>query len=304
MATWDPNQPRGRRTRVPAPGIFVGVEFGISFSNRGQPHMASLGYTSRRMQERLQRQRRQQEDHVLQEREHYQRPWVADFERPHPSLLMPGTGSNRNEQYSWQSEYLEDQPRRISAQTHNSRERGSSAPPSLSDHSESPTSPVSSMGTYSQFGPLQHTSSMPIGGIQDRLERPLPPLPSQFRLGEDGLPWTTEPWYYESEPESEYVSRVMAEVEQEHRRQEDPQRVRDLGALQQAMMTVDSLPYEEAWIWDSPGEEHQGPRSLGWAVRSEDLRPGMSPRRPPPYVVSQFEQAITRSVGMRPRSSG
>ncbi|KAH7369977.1 hypothetical protein BKA65DRAFT_9692 [Rhexocercosporidium sp. MPI-PUGE-AT-0058] len=317
MANWDPNRPRPRRNRVPAPGIFVNVEFGVSFTNRGQPHTASMAYTSRRMQERLHQQRRQQEEHLLQERDHYQRPRETDFEGPHPSILMPGAGGYYNEQYQygWQPDYQEYQdyqeyhPRRMSVRTHSSRERGSSAPPSLSDHSESinPTSPVSSMGTFNQFGTLQHTSSMPIGGIQDRLERPLPPLPSQFRLGEDGLPWTTEPWYIEQEPESEYRNQMMTGIELENRRQEDPQRVRDLGALQQAMMTVDSLPNEDAWepwAWDSVGEMPRGPRSLGWAVRSEDSRYGMSPRGPPPYVVSQFEQALARGVGMRPRSSG
>lgn len=224
----------------------------------------------------------------------------------------------------------------MSVRTHNSRERGNSAPPSLSDHSESisPISPVSPMGTFNQFGTLQHTSSMPIGGLQDRLERPLPPLPSQFRLGEDGLPWTTEPWYIEPEPESEYGNRTIAGIElenrrqedpqrvrdlgalhqammmgiehgnreRENRRQEDPQRVRDLGALHQAMMTVDSLPHEDAW--DSVAEMPRGPSSLGWAVRSEDSRHGLSPGGPPPHVVSQFEQALARGVGMRPRSSG
>ncbi|KAG4429239.1 hypothetical protein IFR05_015279 [Cadophora sp. M221] len=311
MANWEPHRPRHRTNRVPAPGIFVSVEFGVSFSNRGQPHTASMAYTSRRMQERLHQQRRQQEEHLLQERDHYQRPRETDFEGPHPAILMPGAGGYYNEQYQYSraQEYEEYQPRRMSVRTHNSRERGNSAPPSLSDHSESisPISPVSSMGTFNQFGALQHTSSMPIGGIQDRLERPLPPLPSQFRLGEDGLPWTTEPWYIEPEPGAEYGNQTMTGIELENRRQEDPQRVRDLEALQQAMMTVDSLPNEDAWepwTWENEGEMPRGPRSLGWAVRSEDSRYGTSSRGPPPYVVSQFEQALARGVGMRPRSSG
>lgn len=309
MANWEPNNHRSRTTRVPAPGIFVSVEFGVSFTNRGQPHTASMAYTSRRMQQRLHQQRRQQEEHLLQQRDYYQQPRAADFEGPHPAILMPGAGGYYNEQYrqqEWQ-DWQEYQPRRMSTRTHNSRERGNSAPPSLSDHSESisPISPVSSMGTFNQFGGLQHTFSMPIGGIQDRLERPLPPLPSQFRLGEDELPWTTEPWYIE--PESDFENPTTVGIELENRRQEDPQRVRDLGALQQAMMTVDSLPNEDAWepwTWDSVGDMPRGPRSLGWAVRSDDSGNGMSPRGPPPYVVSQFEQALARGVGMRPRSSG
>lgn len=114
------------------------------------------------------------------------------------------------------------------------------------------------------------------------------------------------------------------------RRAEDPQRVRDLGELQQAMMTVDSL-HQDPWSHDDDAVG-AGSNSLGWAVRTEpDLDfafaggfhggydggelgysaagPGdgavlMSP--PPAYVDSQWEE-IGRRIdigGYRPRTSG
>lgn len=98
----------------------------------------------------------------------------------------------------------------------------------------------------------------------------------------------------------------MVGIELANHRGEDPQRVRELEALQQAMMTVDSLPNDgwEAWTWESVGDMPRGPRSLGWAVRTEGERSVSSPLSPPPpYVVSQWEEAFGRD-DWRPRSSG
>lgn len=144
---------------------------------------------------------------------------------------------------------------------------------------------------------------MPLEGAQGGFERPLPPLPSRFRLGEDDLPWTTEPWYLE-DTDSEYEAPTMVGIENENEssRGEDPQRVRDLEVLHQAMMSVDALPSDgwEPWTWDTVEEMPRGPRSLGWAVRTDDPPSGLF--APPPYVVSQWEQSL--DGGFRPRSSG
>lgn len=58
---------------------------------------------------------------------------------------------------------------------------------------------------------------------------------------------------------------------------EDPQRIRDLEALHQAMMTIDSL--ENDWwgpvgSWESQGDVAglpRGPLSIGWAIRVEPV---------------------------------
>ncbi|KAF8866228.1 hypothetical protein BDZ45DRAFT_335629 [Acephala macrosclerotiorum] len=300
MANWEPRHPPRTSSRFPAPGIFVNVEFGISFTNRNRPHTAQLNYTSRRMQERLARQRREQDELLLQERNHHHPFEQPLWSGPHPSTLTPGSGDpnyRRNRQQQRQQ-----QQRSLGVRTREQYERGSSAPPSLTERPQMPTSPVS------PIMPIQHTSSMPLEGF----ERPLPPLPSQYRLGEDDLPWSTEPWYRPSSPENEAPSLVGIEVE--NRRGEDPQRVRELEDLHLAMLSVDSLPHDEweSWTWDSVGEMPRGPRSLGWAVRTDDagnssvVSPIRSP--PPPYVVSQWDsnRDSWESWGweMRPRSSG
>ncbi|KAJ5046380.1 uncharacterized protein L3040_003624 [Drepanopeziza brunnea f. sp. 'multigermtubi'] len=120
---------------------------------------------------------------------------------------------------------------------------------------------------------------MPRGGVEERVvDRPLPPLPSQFRLGEDDLPWTTEPWLLEY-PESDCASPPplvwRADEQLEDGRREDPQRVGTLAELQQAMLTVDSLSQARSgwapWTLETAEEDvSRGPMGLGWATRSDE----------------------------------
>jgi hypothetical protein len=213
-----------------------------------------MKYTSRNMAERIQR------------RDDEQRLWEQ-----HPAILIPGypPHSDRHQQHRRQ--------RPTGVRTREQQERGSSAPPSLPERIQ----PVSHLNAIHS---IQHTSSMPLAGA----DRPLPPIPSRFRLGEDDLPWSVPPWYRPEEPE--FANPTMVEIENENRRLEDPQRVRDLEALHLAMMTVDSLDHDgwETWTWDSVGDIPRGPRSIGWAVSSVET-PNSPPPHPPPYVVSQWE---------------
>lgn len=242
----------------------------MSFSNYRRPRTASLAFTSRRMQESLHRQRRQQEELAIYEQTQDPGGYEANFEGY--QTCTPGHDGYCNEQYSEEQQY---QPREASyVRTRDSREMRFFPPPTRSDQM-SPSSSVSPVRTWET---LQHPSRMS-GTIRARLEGPLPPLPSQFRLGEDELPWAAEPWYVDAE--SDHEASTGAELE--NRRQEDPQRVKDLGDLQQAMMTVDILPHDrwEPWTWDTPEDMPRGPGSLGWAVRSEESRRSVSPVRPP-----------------------
>ena len=273
MTNWEPLYPPRTSSRFQAPGIFVNFEFGVSFSPNDGPHTASLHYTSSNMQDRLN----------LQQQDRYSR------RNQHPSLLVPG--NPRHPEWQTRHQQEQQQQRTLGIRAREVRERGSSAPPTMSDRLH-PISPVSPIGT------IYHTTRSSTQGS----ERPLPPLPSRFRLGDDELPWSTEPWY--SDPEPEIHSPATVDIELEERRGEDPQRVRDLGALHHAMMTVDSLSHDgwEPWTWDTVGGMPRGPRSLGWAVRSSEPAdvPVSSPP-PPPYVVSQWEEAFGN---LRPRSSG
>ncbi|KAH8687652.1 hypothetical protein BGZ60DRAFT_522300 [Tricladium varicosporioides] len=318
MASNNSQYPPRTSSRWPAPGIFVNVEFGVSFSPNDPPHTKQIKYTSRNMQERLYRQQYQQhrqQQHQNQQQFHY----PGDS---HPATLFPTSNRQRQQQqYPDQPRYPypaaiypessrtqqrcdDERPRRLGVSTRSQHERGSSAPPTMTDRNQ----PISPVSPITPFSPLVHRSTMP----SEQANRPLPPVPSRFRLGEADLPWSTPPWYRPQEPE--LASPTVVGIELEERRLEDPQRVRELEELHQAMMTVDSLDHDgwESWTWDSVGDIPRGPRSLGWAVRSSETVPDVrspvrSPPRleppPPPYVVSQWEQALERSGGRRPRSA-
>jgi hypothetical protein len=287
-------------SRFPAPGVFVNVEFGVSFSASDRPHTASVSYTSRRMQERMERHQREEARRSRDAQERMERHQLVALQtEPIPPILIPGHGRVFERQTRHEQQQERQRDLHVRTREH---ERGSSAPPSLSLSDRlQPISPVSPIGN------LHHTSSMPI----EWSERPLPPVPSRFRLGEEGLPWSTEPWYRGPEPEEpEFATPTMVDIELDDRLGEDPQRVRELESLHQAMMTVDSLSNDgwEPWTWDSVGDMPRGPRSLGWAVRSMDpvVSPTFSPTSPPPppYVVSQWDHGVGRSLSSRPRSSG
>jgi len=185
-----PHPPR-TSSRWPAPGIHVNLEFGVSFSNNDSPHTASMKYTSRNMQERM-----------------YNQQQESFYRQQNPQSLMPGNIQERQSRPQQRSRSLEVRPSYP-------YERGSSAPPTLQ-----PISPVSPITPL-----LHHTGSMPLEGA----DRPLPAAPSRFRLGEDGLPWSTEPFYRGEEREFASPTRpAMVGIELEERRTEDPQRVREL----------------------------------------------------------------------------
>ena len=346
MANWEtPRHTPKATSRWPAPGIFVNVEFGVSFAPEHRTHTTSMKYTSRRMEERL---------HQERIRQQYEQGYSP--EQLQPTSIMPARIHEQNQARLQQQE----RQRRLGVRTTEQHERGTSAPPTTVDRSQpiSPISPVSPIGTIGPLqctrslssqivSPLQHTRSLP----SERTNQALPPTPSQFRLGDEDMPWSMPPWYRDPEPEfasppntrreppqqrqavsppwtrreseqrqrlniPEIVSppRSRRESEQRHERLrlDDPQRVKDLETLHQAMMTVDSLGSDgwEPWTRASWGDQPRvppPPRSIGWAVSSEDAPTRVSTRAaeltegPPPYVVSQWEK--TRRDRNRPRSS-
>lgn len=300
----NPPYPDRKSSRWPhTPGVYVNVEFKVSMSENDKGHGASLRYTSKNMRER---ERARANTHL--------------GDAPIPSILTPGRPQpNQQPRYQQKPQEQQERARRLDIRTE-APERGRSAPPTMNDRSQpiSPViSPVSPMSAV--ISPIQHRIvNFPRQTITDRLNRPLPSTPGRFRLGEDDLPWSTPPSYWNAEPDvSESVGPARMSIEPYHpppttKRNEDPQRVRELSELQQAMMTVDSMSHDvwDPWMWDSVGDMPRGPRSIGWAVSSNDAPDSpasQSPRTPPPppYVVSQWEHACGRRIAAeRPRSTG
>lgn len=345
MTHWEQPRfpPRTSSRRWVAPGIFVNVEFGVTVKPDDRPHVASLKYASKKMDAKLneERIRQQYEDGLFLLQEQQER----DLSR-HPTILMPARGNPAMQNRQYEQQDVVERQRRLGVSMREQHERGTSAPPTITDRTRpiSPVSPISPMSMASFETSFEQTTSMPsdfpfdisfneitfqrsapIESIlqperatpqmnrktkqlrvnRDRINQQLPPSPSQFRLGEDDLPWSVQPWY--RTPEPGVSTPPIPSIKTESSKLDDPQRVRDLETLHQAMMTVDSLSAEG---WDDPswqgfGDMPSGPRSLGWAVASTDasLRPTLSSPGPPPYVVSQWEQRNSRGRN-RPRSAG
>ena len=305
---WERHRPPRTSSRWQPPGIFLNVEIGVSFSPDNRTHCTGVQYTSRRMEERLhqERMRRQHEGgHYRQEPGELQQ--LATLGALMPGPEVHGEFASWLEDEQRQSRHQQQQrQRRLGVRTREQHERGTSAPPSLTERNQ-PESPINYIP---HIAPIQHTQSLPLEStdsqtmLLDRTNQPLPPTPSQFRLGEDDMPWSM-PAFYRSPEQPAYATPTLADVDYGHRRTEDPLRARELETLQQALMTVDSLGHDERepWAWDSMGETPRGPRSIGWAVSSRESRPRATPvPEPPPYVVSQWEQAYS-SAYARPRSS-
>ena len=326
MASWEPastHPPRTSSRQWYAPGLFVNVDFAVSFGQNHKTHNASMTYTSKRMEAKLAEESRRRYEQGL-------------YQQQHPAILTPGYNVTQEHQARYlqqqQAAHVQrqKQQRRLAVNTREQYGRATSAPPTVTDRTQpiSPVSPISPMSPIATLrhnsstinptrhspspltssnvnGPMRHTSSLPIG----RKDQALPPSPSQFRLGEDDLPWSTPAWYRSPEPENASLAVPRAQDEPPVRRLDDPQRVRDLGTLQQAMMTIDSLENDgwEPWTWDSVGDMPRGPRSLGWAVSSNDAPSreviAASLDRPPSYNISQWEEIVFRERS-RPRSSG
>jgi len=258
---------------------------------------------------------------------------------------MPARGNRSIQARIYEQQELAERQRRLGVSMREQHQRGTSAPPTITDRTQpiSPVSPVSPLIMSPFMSPFEHTTSLPlelgfdmpcseitfqrsapIESIlaperpvpqdnrrtnqlrinRERMDQELPPSPSHFRLGEDDLPWSVPAWY--RVPEPGLSGPPVPNVPAESSKLDDPQRVRDLETLHQAMMTVDSLS-AEAWddpSWQGFGDMPSGPRSLGWAVASTDAqRPTLSSPGPPPYVVSQWEQRNSRSRH-RPKSAG
>lgn len=278
----------------PSPGVYVNVEFKVPMSENDKGHGASLRYTSKNMRER-ERARKN----------------VQLGNSSIPAILTPGRPQPSQQPHYQQRPQQQQQRTRGLVIRTETAERGRSAPPIMNDRSDpvSPVSPMSSFGSPIQ----QRVVTFPRQNLADRFDRPLPPTPGKFRLGEDGLPWSTTPSYWNAKPDtSESVDSTPRSIESlqspsSARRNEDPKRVRELSELQQAMMTVDSMSSDvwDPWMWDSVGDLPRGPRSIGWAVSSNDASNSPKAPPPPPYVVSQWEESYNKRMAAgRPKSTG
>ncbi|KAL1845293.1 hypothetical protein VTK73DRAFT_722 [Phialemonium thermophilum] len=275
------------------PQVYFHVDFGVSWSAERPPKNHGFTYASRTLRERS----RDFPRRVPAPTTNFLAPGqdsAPDGRSPEPAapthLTLP---PQQADLAAWEDEGREE-GRLSRAESTSSHERGRSAPPPFGDNPwdvsvplEPPRATLFPSSSASSAGPAPGATSRPSA---PDLWRPLPEVPSRFRLGEDGMPWSSQPpWLAGPEPDPyflgyeernsaqgtyrdpsgvrlhtpepssrggdahrEAVAVVSSTSPRRQRSVEDPERVRQLEALSAAMVTVDN-GFESQW-WQ------QGPR--------------------------------------------
>jgi hypothetical protein len=303
----------------PGPGIFVKVDFGIALTPT-KAKRVSLGYVSKNMQRITQSQRhpermmledrgvRSGSQQPLEDEERQRRP--PRRQRRSRSALQLRTSPispesviiSSPEQYP-PTDYHPFHPEPVYFPTPISARENRASPSIdtvLSPYRPSPTvmgqyPPLHSNSYPPPQTPIASSSrAPPLTAVrQSTIDRkPLPPLPSGFRLGSDELPWSAPAIADENGPT--YFEPLTYSPPEETRRlwrseassNDDPQRTRELSQLNQAMIGVGSLDLINEW-WEPEGSFDRlgeigtlprGPRGVGWAIavpNREEERPSM-----------------------------
>ncbi|KAI8957197.1 hypothetical protein F5Y11DRAFT_100196 [Daldinia sp. FL1419] len=271
---------RSERTNFSKPQVFVQLAFGVSWSQRHTPQTHTMTYMSRNLKNardsgNFPRQVPPPNANFLAipescpqwTREHAGRPC-----RQHNHTQARESGRPRGQNGNQPSEQVRARPRRSS--TLESRgERGRSAPPLFYD------SPWDAPHTSASLFP--HRSQT---GGDPSSWKALPAAPSQFRLGEEGLPWSAYAWpFREDQTEEDGKGEELpfenvpttVPLSSERFRGEDPERVRELESLSTAMMTVDN-GFEHQWWYQGPRESMERWWTKRAAEEADDARSAVS----------------------------
>ncbi|KAI2471175.1 hypothetical protein F4781DRAFT_429751 [Annulohypoxylon bovei var. microspora] len=275
------NRPiQNERNNISKPQIFVQLAFGVSWSQRHTPQTHTVTYMSRNLksardsgnfprqvpppntnylnaQEQRQNRSREHSGRHHQERQqhrhhhHAQQPRAAGQTREH--------GRPRGQTNEQSNEHLRARPRVGSRNEGREtlHERGRSAPPPFND---SPWD-VHHASSAAPFPPFTQASREQPEGWEA-----LPAPSSQYRLGEDGLPWSAWAWPVDDDgDESPYANNpTTVPLSTERPRSDDLERARELESLSTAMVTVDN-GFENQWWYQGPREsaEPWWPREAG-----------------------------------------
>ncbi|WDK18735.1 hypothetical protein CGRA01v4_10021 [Colletotrichum graminicola] len=236
------------------PQIFVHFEFGVSFSPRHAPNQHSVTYTSRGFRDRAQQFPRQ----VPPPNTNYlAEPTYITRQTTRP--LPPVQGDYQPQPQPGPLQYDPTRKPRQDSRSASSHERGSSAPPPWND---SPwDAEPDALGSSALPRQRPRPSDAP------DYWKALPEVPSRFRLGEDGMPWSASAWPrefgmpdgsevddYSSDLSMKFRDVSLTDAAPDSRDVDDPGRRKELEALSAAMMTVDN-GFENQW-W------YQGERQL------------------------------------------
>ncbi|KAH6886498.1 hypothetical protein B0T10DRAFT_563691 [Thelonectria olida] len=283
------------------PAIYVHFEFGVSWTPRQAPKNRQITYMSRSMRDRGNQFPRQlpapntnyltdaqhqtlplaqtqfdQQQYQLQsvpqqieyQPSRFPRDVVAILPPPEHTASVSPAQQQINLQIQQQWETL--LPRRTSrSQSRSSHERGRSAPPPFNESPWDANPGSSSTNTMTHNLPRDQR---PDAGPE--IWKALPATPNQFRLGEDGMPWSswTFPMGYadddnvtnDEDAEIRRHSGSLQEAETwpiSSRRPESNDRekgkAREMQSLAAALVTVDN-GFEDQWWYQGPRLVHVG----------------------------------------------
>ncbi|KAI1479594.1 hypothetical protein F4774DRAFT_409719 [Daldinia eschscholtzii] len=254
---------RSERSNLSKPQVFVQLAFGVSWSQRHAPQTHTMTYMSRNLKNardsgNFPRQVPPPNANFLaipESRQQRSREHSSRNHRQHNHGQTRETGRSRGHNGNQQPhDQVRPRPRRNSA-AESRGERGRSAPPLFSD---SPWDiPHVSASLFPQRSQTAEDQSA---------WKALPTTPSQFRLGEEGLPWSAYAWPFTGDPADDedededdgrdlpyqnHPTTIPLSSERSHG--EDADRVRELESLSTAMMTVDN-GFEHQWWYQGPRE--------------------------------------------------
>ncbi|KAI1371892.1 hypothetical protein F4677DRAFT_449895 [Hypoxylon crocopeplum] len=269
------NKPiQNERNNLSKPQIFVQLAFGVSWSQRHTPQTHTVTYMSRNLKNardsgNFPRQvpppttnylavpeHRQQWSREHSSRHHQQRQQSRQQQQQHTHQSHAPThtrehGRPRGQTGDQPGDQSRTRPRLGSwSETRGAlHERGRSAPPPFNgspwDVYPAPTATIFS----------HHAQA---GEGQSQAWKALPAPPSQYRLGEDGLPWSA--WAPPADSQDDggdalpYANNpTTVSLATERPRSETLDRARELESLSSAMMTVDN-GFENQWWYQGPRE--------------------------------------------------
>ncbi len=277
------NSPAVQRRRVNnihRPQVYVSVEFGVSWSNRHAPNNHQLTYRSKGLKERAPNFPR----YVPPPTTNY---LAAPQHHQHHQHRNPDTSSRQREHRQQRPQPRQavatidegDEVRRSSRDSRSSYERGRSAPPAINSSPWDISTLEGSAMPSSSWQPAAVAAAQRSPLPPPMVWKELPELPSRYRLGEDGMPWSSWSWPMgydpDVDPDDARLSRMILEeeaedvlpdeskgdevsfnhgsptyhslsVEMPRYREEAPAPKHELGALSAAMATVDN-GFENQW---------------------------------------------------------
>ncbi|KAK7426336.1 hypothetical protein QQZ08_007237 [Neonectria magnoliae] len=328
------------------PAIYVHFEFGVSWAPRHTPRNRQLTYMSKSMRDRANHFPRQlppPTTNFLTAPVVYQQPsqsqtqpqlqiqpqiQLQHYGQPHNTqqpcfpreiVAVPPLSQQQQQRQPPQHQHQQLQPetlqwealpdQRLSrSQTRSSHERGRSAPPPFND---SPWDVNAEPSNSNTMGNTQRSRPQP------EVWKALPATPNQFRLGEDGMPWSswTFPMGYaddDNDDSDEQAYRRQSNTPQvletspgSSRRPEfndrDKSKVREMQSLAAAMVTVDN-GFEDQWWYQGPRLVNVGgnllPTTTGARVDADGIDDTATWPGPAQFLGSQEERGYQQEQGV------